>query len=227
MRLPSGLPIDNPAYPLLQSGIAYIGYTSANGNVGGTTLVCADLDNHPTYVGNRAKILSGGAWGQDREMQIHAVGGVITVDAAFTDAAGANQQILAGTLFVVLSRYGGGGGGQLTPVLHDSGTQLAVIGTEHIVATAAVAGRFTFHVDTLNMAAGDVLNLRVYEKILTGGSITGVLYFATYSGAQLADLRIKVSDVAHNDLVEANALQFTLEQTEGTGRNFAWKVVRE
>jgi hypothetical protein len=228
MRIPgSGLKKDNPAWPLLQAGIAYWGVTSANGNAAGTTLVCADLDNHPTFVNgvDRIKVLTGGAFGQDRLMTLHAAGGIITVDAAFTDAAGAAQQILAGMLFVILSSSGGGGGGGGgAPTLHASGTQLAT-GAEDIVATAAVAGKFVFIVDTLNMAAGDTLELRVYQKVLTGGSITGVLHFDRYVDVQLADLRIKQSRPAYNDLVEANALQFTLYQTTGVMRNYAWKVV--
>jgi len=115
MRIPGGLHVNNPAFPLLQAGIAYWGMTSGNGDVFGTTLVCADLDNHPTYVGNRVKILTGGAWGQDREIMVHAAGGILTVANPFTDAAGAVEQIVAGTLFVILSNLGGGGGGGVAP----------------------------------------------------------------------------------------------------------------
>lgn len=113
MRYPnSGYNIDDPAFPLLQSGIAYWNTTSGNGNALGTTLVCADLDNHPTYAGrgNRVKIITGGAWGQDAEIMTHAAGGILTVAQPFTNAAGAAQQIVAGTLFVILSSTGGGGG---------------------------------------------------------------------------------------------------------------------
>ena len=111
MRIPAGLRIDNPAHPLLLAGIAYWGYTSAAGNALGTTLVCADLDNHPTYVGNRVKVITEGSAGQDKAIQAHAAGGILTVDTAFTNAAGAVQQIAANTLFIILTNYGGGGGG--------------------------------------------------------------------------------------------------------------------
>jgi len=115
MRVPNGFFIDNPAWPLVQSGIAYWGTTSGDGNAFGTTLVCADLDNHPSYVGNRVKILTNGAWGQDREIKAHGAGGIETVDSAFTDATGAVEQIVAGTKFVILSNMGGGGGGAVSP----------------------------------------------------------------------------------------------------------------
>lgn len=121
MRLPqSGLRIDNPSWPLIQGQISYWGVTSANGNALGTTFVCADLDNWPTYVPLSAKMLTGPSAGQVRTMLAHAAGGIITVDAAFTDAAGAAQQIVAGTLFCILS--GGSGGGVLPYIVIGYGT---------------------------------------------------------------------------------------------------------
>jgi hypothetical protein len=116
------------------------------------------------------------------------------------------------------------GGAPVT--LHASGTQAAVVTTEHVVATAAVEGRFTFHVDTVNMIDGDVLELRIYQIILSGGA-SRVAYLMTYYGAQPTDALIKISKVVPNDLVEANALRFTLLQSFGAaGRNFPWKVLR-
>lgn len=227
MRLPfSGLKKDNPAFPLLMSGISFWGITDNNGAGTGLTIRCGALALEPPYDNHKLKLLTGPSAGQCRDITLHPAGtDTLTVSAAFTNVTGAPQQINAGTLFVVMSDTPSAGGA--APTLHASGTQLAIIGTEHIVATAAVAGKFTFHVDTLNMAAGDVLELRVYEKVLTGGSTTGVLYYESYSGVQLADDRIKVSEIAHNELAEANALQFTLLQRYGVGCNFAWKVVRE
>jgi hypothetical protein len=97
--------INQPSFPLLQAGISYWGVTTAAGNALGTTLVCADLDNHPTYVGNRVKVLTGGAWGQDRSIKSHAAGGILTIDP-YTNAAGAAQQIAAGMAFVILTNTG-------------------------------------------------------------------------------------------------------------------------
>lgn len=49
-----------------------------------------------------------------------------------------------------------------------SGSQTAVISTEHTLGTdPAVAGTFTLHVDAINMATSDALELRIYQKILT------------------------------------------------------------
>ena len=108
MRIPSGLRQDSPSWPLLQAHISYWGLTSAAGNALGTTLVDANLVNEPSYVGLAIKLLDGPAAGQIRTAQVSAAG-TLTVTPAFTNAAGAVQQIGAGTRFVILSVAGGGG----------------------------------------------------------------------------------------------------------------------
>jgi hypothetical protein len=55
------------------------------------------------------------------------------------------------------------------------GTQSATVGTEHFVSSPNVAGLYSFHVDTVNMVDGDILQLRVYQMILTGGTSPGRL----------------------------------------------------
>ncbi|MDP2730321.1 MAG: hypothetical protein Q8O55_07555 [Dehalococcoidales bacterium] len=109
MKIPSGLFLDNPAWPLLQAHISYFGTTTAAGNAGGTSLICAGLALEPSYDGLSVKILTGGAAGQVRTIQIHG-GATILVGVGFTDSAGAAQLIAAGTGFVILSSMAGGGG---------------------------------------------------------------------------------------------------------------------
>lgn len=106
-----------------------------------------------------------------------------------------------------------------------SGTQSASIGTEHTLLDVAVAGTFTFHVDTNAMVSGDTLELRVYQMVLTGGT-RRVAYMQSYSGAQSADDQIKISVPISNELTDAGSLRFTLKQTTGTGRSFSWKVLK-
>jgi len=43
-------------------------------------------------------------------------------------------------------------------------------GVEDTLLDVAVAGTFTLHVDTVNMVAGDVVELRIYQIVLTGGT---------------------------------------------------------
>lgn len=109
-----------------------------------------------------------------------------------------------------------------------SGTQTAVISTEHTLLDVAVAGTFTFHVDLVNLAALDIVELRVYQIVLTGGTRRCV-YFQSYTDQQGGDNtypRIAISVPISNELTDAGAVRFTLKQTAGTGRNFDWKVLK-
>lgn len=106
-----------------------------------------------------------------------------------------------------------------------SGTQSASVGTEHFLSSPNIAGTFTFHVDTNAMVAGDTLELRIYQMVLTGGTAR-VAYFQTFSGAQSADDLIKVSVPISNELTDTNSLRFSLKQTAGSSRSFPWKVLQ-
>lgn len=108
---------------------------------------------------------------------------------------------------------------------HASGTQTAVIGTEHFLTSPAVAGTFTLHVDTANLSGTDVLELRVYQIVLTGGS-SRVAYFTRYDSDQAVSDAIKISVPISNELTDTNSLRFSLLQTAGTGRAFPWKVLK-
>jgi hypothetical protein len=108
---------------------------------------------------------------------------------------------------------------------HASGTQSATVPTEHFLTSPNVAGTFTLHVDTVNMVAGDVLELRCYQMVLTAGT-QRVAYFVRYDGAQPTDDLIKISVPISNELTDTNALRFSLNQTKGTSRNFPWKVLK-
>ncbi len=101
----------------------------------------------------------------------------------------------------------------------DSGTQAAVIGTEHSLVTKTDARTYVLVVDLLNMATADILELRVKIKVLAAGAAR--LYrLATYSHAQIEPAFISLPIPA------AHSVEFTLKQTGGIGRNFDWSVVR-
>lgn len=111
--------------------------------------------------------------------------------------------------------------------VNTSGTQS---GTHSVVAecvldAVAAAGTYTFHVDTVNMAAADVVELRAYQIILTGGT-RRVAYLGRYFDAQAVDDVIKISVPISNELTDAGSLWFTLKQTAGTARAFPWKVLK-
>ena len=129
MRTPgSGLHTDNPAWPLLQALISFWGVTDADGAIGGTTIRCGALALEPSYANHALKILSGGASGQIRDITTHPAGtDTVTVVEAFSNAAGAAQQITAGTLFVILSK---------TPAIAEVAAVLASLGLMADAATA-------------------------------------------------------------------------------------------
>lgn len=113
----------------------------------------------------------------------------------------------------------------MTVTAQSSNTQTATLTTEHTLVDVAVAGTFTLHVDTNAMVAGDVVELRIYQIVLTGGTRRGA-YYARFEGAQPDDDKIKISVPISNELTDSGSLRFTLKQTFGTGRNFPWKVLK-
>ena len=118
---------------------------------------------------------------------------------------------------------------------HASGTLTAVVGTETTFGNAgtpyltgtsdvATAGTFTLHVDLISMAAGDVVELRIYQIVLTAGT-RRVAYQQSFAGAQLTDNMVQISVPISNELTNTASLRFTLKQTAGTARTFPWKVL--
>lgn len=106
------------------------------------------------------------------------------------------------------------------PTPAGSGTQTAVIGTEHTLLTTTTPGDYCFKVDKNTMQAGDILELRIYDTVLSGGA-SRVGYKVSYSGVQSADDQISISVPIPIDV----AMTATLKQTAGTGRAFPWKIL--
>src|SRR5262245_38350671 len=99
--------------------------------------------------------------------------------------------------------------------LEGSATQAAAIGTEHSLLTRTSAKSFVLAVDTNAMQDGDLLELRIYTTVLTGGA-SRVAYKDSFQGAQDVDDKIKISVPVPSD-VECH---FTLKQVAGVGRSF-------
>jgi Ca2+-binding RTX toxin-like protein len=149
-----------------------------------------------------------------------------------TGAAALNGNVtLTGGTNVTLTQVGNdiliaaSGSGGSTVIAAGSGSQTAVINTEHTLLSINVAGSYTLHVDKNVMTAGDVLELRIYQIVLTGGT-TRVTKVYEFSGVQLADDLVFSSRVFGNELTDTDSLKFTLKQTFGTGRVFPWKVLK-
>jgi hypothetical protein len=108
---------------------------------------------------------------------------------------------------------------------HASDTTTPTVGVENFLSSPNVAGTFTLHIDTVNMVAGDILEVRIYQMILTGGT-SRIAYVAKFEGAQPVNDLIKISVPISNELTDTNALRFSINQTFGTQRAFPWKVLK-
>jgi len=105
------------------------------------------------------------------------------------------------------------------PSSNQNGTQTATVSTEHTLGSAiTTAGTYLLAVDTTNMVAGDVLELRAKVKILTGGS-ERLLLIGQFAGAQVDVFKITIP------VVSLYSVSFTLKQTSGTSRAFDWNII--
>lgn len=104
------------------------------------------------------------------------------------------------------------------PTVISSGTQAAAIGTEHTLATDTSNRKYKLVVDAANMVVSDVLELRLYTKVLSGDAYQ-LAYFGSW-----ADVQIELNK--YSEVVPANIdIKATLKQTAGTGRNFKWALL--
>lgn len=108
----------------------------------------------------------------------------------------------------------------MTWTLADSGTTSSlVIGTETTLATDTTNGTFVLEVDVSNMVLGDLLEIRVYTITLSGGTLIQA-WKGTYQNVQINNH--KISPPVASD----QSIKTTLKQTVGTGRTYAWKMLR-
>ncbi len=111
-----------------------------------------------------------------------------------------------------------------------NGTQAATLNTEHTLSGAfAVAGVYILTVNLKNLANGDVVELRAYQKCLTGDVQSYLAYKKAFSNVQ-GDAAAVGSNAQGPVLAisipvpSVYSVTFTLRQTTGTGRNFDWRI---
>lgn len=81
------------------------------------------------------------------------------------------------------------------------------------------AGAYQFLVETNNMALGDILHIRVYEKIRDSSDTAQECgHFFKLMHAQDEPLWVSPS------FLLLNGWRFSLEQTDGTGRTYQWSI---
>ncbi len=106
----------------------------------------------------------------------------------------------------------------MTIAVKTSGSQTATISTEHDLATITDAGVYSLFVDLANLAAGDVVELRIYGKARSSDTERLVhrgTYGPTPVGAPL---------VYSVPIISPHHLRATLKQSAGTGRAFPWAI---
>lgn len=98
-----------------------------------------------------------------------------------------------------------------------SGTQAATIGTEHSLSAPTSSAIRVLRVDTGAMVAGEVVEISIKTKVLTGGTQRSI-YLASIGGGTAQPI------VASPPVTMPFGGEFTLKQVNGTGRSFPWSV---
>ena len=106
----------------------------------------------------------------------------------------------------------------MTVSVVDSNSQTAVISTEHTLATVTDAGVYVLAVDMANLAAGDIVELRIYGKARTGDT-ERLLHRASYGPLPLVSPLVESIPI-----MSPHHYKATLKQIAGTGRAFPWAV---
>ena len=109
-----------------------------------------------------------------------------------------------------------------------SGTQTAVITTEHVLRdeVASEGKVLDAFIDLGNMVAGDYTEIRVYTKVLSGGTLRRI-YYQKFVGAQDDEPTGRSPIVYIPGITATTEYKITLKQTAGTGRNYDWKIISD
>lgn len=99
------------------------------------------------------------------------------------------------------------------------GSQTATIDTEHTLDTETSEGVYVLVVNMYNLAAGDIVILRIKTKTVHD-STSRLAYMATYANAQSEFVKYSIPVPVDSEII------CTLEQTDGTGRAFEWNLLK-
>ena len=98
-----------------------------------------------------------------------------------------------------------------------SGTKSVTLDTEHSLATITTAGLYQFVIDLSKMANGDIIDVTIKTKVLTG-STAAIAYTATFAHAQGQPNQHSLP------IMVPYSVEFLIEQTDGTARSYDWAV---
>jgi hypothetical protein len=103
------------------------------------------------------------------------------------------------------------------PTLSASGTT-TTDGTEQSLSSQTAGGTYIFGIDTNLMVNGDVIELRIYTKILSG-STKRVVYVATYTNIQG-----EPNKYSPPVLID-NYVEVTLKRASGSDHAYDWELL--
>lgn len=111
----------------------------------------------------------------------------------------------------------------MSVTINTSGSQVAVVGTEHTLATIITAGVYHLAVDLTNLQDGDTLELSLFATI---NSNSRRLWIATFSNnPDPAGTGVGIRVALSPPVPTPTQTVFTLNQSVGSaGRTFAWEI---
>jgi hypothetical protein len=102
--------------------------------------------------------------------------------------------------------------------IESSGTQTAIINTEHQLAAPTTNKTRVLRIDLGNMVAGDIVEIRVKSAVLAAGTVREQ---QNWTYAHQVSQPVFESIPVSSDV----GATFTLKQTAGVARQFPWKVL--
>jgi hypothetical protein len=106
----------------------------------------------------------------------------------------------------------------VTWTLDSSGSLTATLGTESMVSSPTTNATYIFSVDTVNMALGDLVELRCYDMV--DGVNFRQMWKGTYQHNQISNAKVSPP------IAVTVQGQFSIKQLAGTARVFPWSVRR-
>jgi len=103
------------------------------------------------------------------------------------------------------------------PTVTDSDTTLTD-GTVQVLTDVTDNKYFTFKLNTTNMASGDTVVLKIYDKVLNTSTLALVTQ-ETYTDAQTLPIKFLPPQWITEEI------KITLQRTAGTDRNYEWALL--
>lgn len=101
-----------------------------------------------------------------------------------------------------------------------SGTQTCTLDTVHNLNTTTVAGVYVAMWNLTNLDKSDIIRCFIKTKVLTGDT-EEIIFEGIYANS-MGDSPI----VQSPPVVSMFSLTMSVEQTDGTGRNIPWSLIR-